>query len=241
MGDKSKLHHGVHRQDVALGLPFGLVALLGLSALDPVKPALAIDVASPKQAPVQVVWFPDPPYTLDEHGVPTGFEIDLWRIIAETQQIPYQIRQVNRFKDLLDAVTSGEADVAIGGIMINENRSKKFNFTPPTATSSMRIYERKVEEATAIKVLKAISSREVVLIFPWTHWIAGFFALPVWLLERDRSGISSKSKREELDLFCTENTVAVFGPHQTIHHAAALDCLPVCQGLADGLLHNPHP
>ena len=194
------------------GLPFGLVALLGLSALDPVKPALAIDVASPKQAPVQVVWFPDPPYTLDEHGVPTGFEIDLWRIIAETQQIPYQIRQVNRFKDLLDAVTSGEADIAIGGIMINENRSKKFVFTPPTATSSMRIYERKVEEATAIKVLKAISSREVVLIFLGLIVIAGFFALPVWLLERDRSGISSKSKREEL-IYFVQKTLLLSSDH----------------------------
>ena len=39
-------------------LPFGLIALLGLSALDPAKPALAIDVASADQAPDQVVWFP---------------------------------------------------------------------------------------------------------------------------------------------------------------------------------------
>ena len=194
------------------GLPVGLVALLGLSALSKAEPALAIEVASPDQPPVQVVWFPDPPYTLDENGVPTGFEIDLWRIIAETQQIPYQIRQVNRFKDLLDAVTNGEADIAIGGIMINENRSKKFNFTAPTATSSMRIYERKSEESTAIKILKAISSREVILIFLGIVVIAGFFALPVWLLERRRSDLPSKSKREEL-IYFLQKTLLLSSDH----------------------------
>ena len=32
---------------------------------------------------VNVIWHPDPPYALNENGIPTGFEIDLWRMIAE--------------------------------------------------------------------------------------------------------------------------------------------------------------
>ena len=36
--------------------------------------------------------------------MPTGFEIYPWRIIAETQQIPHQIRQVKQVKDLLNDV-----------------------------------------------------------------------------------------------------------------------------------------
>ncbi len=30
-----------------------------------------------RQTPVRVIWFPNPPYAVDEKGVPSGLEIDL--------------------------------------------------------------------------------------------------------------------------------------------------------------------
>ena len=75
--------------------------------------------------PVRVIWSPDPPYALSHGGVPTGLEIDLWRTIAETRQIPYQIERAESWKALLDAVSTGKADIAMGGILIDENRSKR--------------------------------------------------------------------------------------------------------------------
>ena len=50
-----------------------------------------------EQDPVDVIWFPNPPYAVNHKGVPAGFEIDLWRMIAETRQIPYRIRKAESF------------------------------------------------------------------------------------------------------------------------------------------------
>lgn len=151
-------------------------------------------------APVNVIWHPDPPYALNKNGVPSGFEIDLWRMIAETHGIPYRIRRARSFSDLLNAVSSGTADLAIGGILINENRSKKFQFSFPTATSELKIYETSREESAALRLLQVLASKETLLIFLGVALIACFFALPVWLLERNRSDLSNKRKRHQLVL-----------------------------------------
>ncbi len=94
----------------------------------------------PPAPPVRVIWFPNPPFAMDEKGVPAGLEIDLWRMVAETRQIPYEIKKAPSFKALLAAIRSGDADVGISGVLINENRSKSFHFSFPTTSSSLKLY-----------------------------------------------------------------------------------------------------
>ena len=153
-----------------------------------------------EQGPVNVIWHPDPPYALNENEVPTGFEIDLWRMIAETRKIPYRITRANTFGELLEAIGSGRADVAMGGILINENRSKRFEFSFPTSTSEFKIYQLKKEESTALRLLQVTASKEVLLIFAGVALIACFFAVPVWLLERNRLDLIHAKKRHQLIL-----------------------------------------
>ncbi len=153
-----------------------------------------------EQDPVNVIWHPDPPYALNENEIPTGFEIDLWRMIAENRKIPYRITRANTFGELLEAIGSGRADVAMGGILINENRSKRFKFSFPTATSEFKIYELKQEKSTALRLLQVTASKEVLLIFVGVALIACFFALPVWLLERNRLELTHKKRRDQLIL-----------------------------------------
>ncbi|QNI56654.1 bacterial extracellular solute-binding s/ 3 family protein [Synechococcus sp. BIOS-E4-1] len=155
---------------------------------------------SDEQEPVNVIWHPDPPYALNENEIPTGFEIDLWRMIAETRKIPYRITRAHTFGELLEAIGSGRADVAMGGILINENRSKRFEFSFPTATSEFKIYELKQERSTALRLLQVTTSKEVLLIFAGVALIACFFAVPVWLLERNRLDLIHEKKRHQLIL-----------------------------------------
>jgi ABC-type amino acid transport substrate-binding protein len=115
-------------------LLLGLVLFLQAKA----DTVLAAETLIDLEKPVNVVWNQDDPYAFDENGIPSGFEIDLWRMIAETRQIPYRIKRSSTFKSMLEEVSSGEADLAIGGILINENRSKLFNFSFPTATSEFK-------------------------------------------------------------------------------------------------------
>jgi ABC-type amino acid transport substrate-binding protein len=165
-----------------------------------------------RQAPVRVIWFPNPPYAVDEKGVPSGLEIDLWRMIAETHQIPYAIKRAPSFDALLKAIRSGEADVGISGILINENRSKQFNFSLPTASSKLKAYALAPTESTALAMLRIILSREVMLIFMGLTLIACLFAIPVWALERHRQDLPDPRKSHQL-IFILQKTLLLSTDH----------------------------
>ena len=162
--------------------------------------------------PVDVIWFPNPPYAMNEKGVPAGFEIDLWRMIAETRQIPYRIRKANSFEELLADISTNKADLAISGVLINENRSKIFRFSFPTASSDLKIYTLKKEESTAIRLLQILFSKEVLLIFLGLILIACIFAVPVWLMERHRPELADNQKRHQL-VFILQKTLLLSTDH----------------------------
>ncbi len=166
----------------------------------------------PSAAPVRVIWFPNPPYAMDAKGVPSGLEIDLWRMIAETRQIPYEIQRAPSFKALLAAIRSGEADVGISGVLINENRSKQFRFSFPTASSHLKAYTLERQEPIALQLLRIIISKEVMLIFLGLILIACLFAVPVWLLERHRPDFANLNKRHQL-IFILQKTLLLSTDH----------------------------
>jgi polar amino acid transport system substrate-binding protein len=172
-----------------------LLLLLGAALIGPLlssAPLRAEGVAIEPERTVNVVWFPDEPYAMDIKGVPTGLEIDLWRMIAETRRIPYRISQSPSFEALLAAVESGEADIAIGGILINENRSKKFRYTFPTATSEFRIYTLARGESPGLRLLLILTANEVMMILLGLALMTCVFTMPVWALEWQRPGLPAK-------------------------------------------------
>ena len=173
---------------------------------------LAAENQTDIEKPVNVIWNADDPYTINENGIPSGFEIDLWRMIAEARQIPYRIKRSSTFKSMLEEVSSGEADLAIGGILINENRSKLFHFSFPTAASEFKIYVLDSGRARAIRVLRTFLSREVLLLFLGLIIIACFFATPVWVIERHRSDLKEKSRRHQF-IFILQKTLLLSTDH----------------------------
>ena len=196
----------------------GTIALLSLGTLwvcalgGLQHPSHADNTVTDAQDPVDVIWFPNPPYAVNRKGVPAGFEIDLWRMIAETRQIPYRIRKAGSFEELLTAIETDQADLAISGVLINENRSKQFHFTFPTASSDLKIYKLDSQEPTAIKMLRILLSRQVLLIFLGLGLIACIFALPVWFVERKRPDLADKRKRHQL-VFILQKTLLLSTDH----------------------------
>lgn len=189
-------------------LLLGLVLFLQAKA----DTVLAAETLIDLEKPVNVVWNQDDPYAFDENGIPSGFEIDLWRMIAETRQIPYRIKRSSTFKSMLEEVSSGEADLAIGGILINENRSKLFNFSFPTATSEFKIYTIDSGRGRALQVLHTFLSKEVLLLFLGLIIIACFFAAPVWAIERHRSELKAKPRRHQF-IFILQKTLLLSTDH----------------------------
>ena len=191
-------------------LSLGTLWVCALGGLQ--QPSHADNEITDAQDPVDVIWFPNPPYAVNRKGVPAGFEVDLWRMIAETRQIPYRIRKADSFEELLTAIETNQADLAISGVLINENRSKQFRFSFPTASSDLKIYTLDNEEPTAIKMLRILLSKQVLLIFLGLALIACIFALPVWYVERKRPDLADKRKRHQL-VFILQKTLLLSTDH----------------------------
>ncbi len=67
----------------------------------------------------------------------SGFSVDLWKAIAKDLNIEYQIKSYT-FGGKLEAVNSGEADIAIGCISISPGRESRFDFSVPVFNSGFQ-------------------------------------------------------------------------------------------------------
>lgn len=91
--------------------------------------AIPVD-ASPKGIHVTAAILADfpPLYTLTDHGYPDGFAVDIFRSIAEANEIEYDFLVVKNWEEAMDAVNSGRADL-VPGIGITPMRQVSFAFT----------------------------------------------------------------------------------------------------------------
>lgn len=83
-----------------------------------------------------------PPFVTEEGGKLTGFSIDLWRSISDEIRLKSELSVVPTVKDLLSAVESGKADLAIAAISITAERSKTLDFSQPMFDAGLHIMVR---------------------------------------------------------------------------------------------------
>ena len=81
-------------------------------------------------------------------GSYTGFEVELWRIIAERQGLDYRLIRMD-FTSLIRALVERKIDVALGGITINAERERIIDFSYPHFHASLRLLVRMSDEAIA--------------------------------------------------------------------------------------------
>lgn len=88
------------------------------------------------------------PFVFYKDGKLIGFDIDLLNEICRKNNINYSI-EIVPFKEVLERVSNGEADIGIGAIYVTEERKEKVNFTIPYLKTGL------------VYVLKADSHRDV--------------------------------------------------------------------------------
>ena len=81
-------------------------------------------------------------------GSYTGFEVELWRIIAERQGLTFRLIRMD-FTSLIPALAEKKIDVALGGITINAERERIIDFSYPHFYSSLRLLVRMSDETIA--------------------------------------------------------------------------------------------
>ncbi len=101
-----------------------------------------------------------PPMVVEKNGAPSGFSIELWNSIGKKLNRETEYVVLPDVSELLDAVGSGRADLAIAAISITAEREDRFDFSQPIMNSGLQIMVR----GTAVNV-EANPLRELMQLF----------------------------------------------------------------------------
>lgn len=116
----------------------------------------------------------------------SGFEIELWKKIANLLNLDYSFKQYN-FQKLLTAVQNQEIDIGIGGITRTEKRENIINFSHLTLQSGLAILISKKNQISITKVFFNFFSKAykyILIIFSLITIFVFLVANIVWLIEK---------------------------------------------------------
>lgn len=156
----------------------------------------------------------NPPYSDQYQGVWAGYEISLLENIFQNSGTEIRYISKNSVSEKLESVSSGEVDLAAGGISITSDRLKRFAFSIPTAESSLvGIVHKNSLPSDTFGILGKFFSNEKLLAS-----IAIFFLFIVgggillWFIERtSKKGSSGQITRVVDGIWCAFATATTIG------------------------------
>jgi polar amino acid transport system substrate-binding protein len=89
--------------------------------------------------PLKVVTKPVEPFSFTENGKIVGFSIDLWEAVTKEVGLEYQLENLSGVPQLLDALSTKKADVAVAALSITAERYAMMDFSQPFYESGLQI------------------------------------------------------------------------------------------------------
>lgn len=114
----------------------------------------------------------------------TGFSIDLWNALATDMDVRTEWVVLETVNDILTAVETGEADVAIAGISITAEREERLDFSLPMFASGLQILVPATAQAGILGALRTVFSPLVVRIVLTMVVVLVIMAHIVWFVDR---------------------------------------------------------
>lgn len=124
-----------------------------------------------------------PPFSYVEDGDETGFSMDLLAALAEALNWDYTVNRVEAFSDMLGAVQSGSADLAIANISITALRETQMDFSQPIFEAGLQI----MVPSDAVRkpsLLQALLSKELFIAIGLAFAILLGGGMLMWSFER---------------------------------------------------------
>lgn len=128
-----------------LSLAAGMIAAFTVVGIPQAQSATLQAVTDPSFVPFEMM---DP-----DSGKMVGFDMDILAEVAKRSGFDYDLRTMD-FNGIIPALQTGNADVAIAGITITEEREKIVDFTDPYYDSGLRILVPQNSDAQTIEDLK---------------------------------------------------------------------------------------
>lgn len=148
---------------------FSTVCLMGMVSLGwgcadvtvaAAEPVSAADAAVPQRLRVAVT--PLSSAVEWDGDQPTGVIIDIWRDLGRRLGTETVFLRVDTFKRLLETLTDGETDVALGPIAITEERERIFDLTHPIVHSGLRVAVRQQKTSGFLSALRSLFSWQLL-------------------------------------------------------------------------------
>jgi len=112
---------------------------------------------------IVVVVKPVAPFVMNEDGRLTGYSIDLWNEVARTAGwTDVEFKQVDTVPAMIDALTSGQANVGVGALSITAERSKLIDFSHPFYDSGLDIMVKGGGSPGVFDLLKRLFTPSVI-------------------------------------------------------------------------------
>jgi polar amino acid transport system substrate-binding protein len=99
---------------------------------------LCLATASGQQK-IRVVTKPVEPFSFTQSGKLVGFSIDLWEAVARETGLQFEMQNRETVPQMLEALKSKQADVAIAAISITAERHAMMDFSQPYYDSGLQI------------------------------------------------------------------------------------------------------
>lgn len=99
-----------------------------------------------------------PPYEFLDNGIPSGFNVDVFRAVAEVEGLQIRIT-LKGWSEVVNDLDQGKCDVLLG-MFYSEQRAEKFDFSVPHNVISHSIFVRK---DSSIDALEDLHDKEIIV------------------------------------------------------------------------------
>lgn len=123
------------------------------------------------------------PFSMTDQGAQTGFSMDLLGALAHAQGLEVTIDRVDQFPEMLDAVRSGAADLAIANISITAAREAQMDFSQPIFASGLQIMVPVTDSGRPL-LIHTLFSADIMVALGVAFLVLFVGGMLMWLLER---------------------------------------------------------
>lgn len=132
-----------------------------------------------------------PPLVMEADGNFEGFDIDIWSEVSGVIGVDSTYRLM-QFGDLMEALKSGEVDVAIAGISITRDRELEMDFSHPYMNSGLRILTTVDDDPEWLRLLRFLAAAPTLEVLGSLVAFVLLCAHVLFLVERGSSDISKQ-------------------------------------------------
>ncbi len=113
-----------------------------------------------------------PPYEFYQGGVISGIDVDIAKAIADKLGRVLVIEDME-FDSIINAVSSGKADIGLAGFTVTDERKKQINFSEPYTTSKQVVIVRDDEAIAEADSLKTKLYNNFIKDDRWIYLVEG--------------------------------------------------------------------